>query len=89
MEIPLLLTFILINLLAFFLFKIDKKKAVRGQNRISEITLCSVTLVGGTIGSILAMQIYRHKTKKSSFIFKILIIVAIQVLIIWKLIDNA
>ncbi|MGV0979931.1 DUF1294 domain-containing protein [Empedobacter falsenii] len=89
MEIPLLLTFILINLIAFFLFKIDKKKAVKGQNRISEFTLCSVTLVGGTIGSILAMQIYRHKTKKTSFILKILIIVMIQIFIIWKLIQYA
>ncbi|MGV0921940.1 DUF1294 domain-containing protein [Empedobacter falsenii] len=89
MEIPLLLTFILINLIAFFLFKIDKNKAIKGQNRISEFTLCSVTLVGGTIGSILAMQIYRHKTKKTSFILKILIIVMIQIFIIWKLIQYA
>ncbi|WP_414647080.1 DUF1294 domain-containing protein [Empedobacter sp. UBA7248] len=89
MDKYLFFTLLLINVLSFFLFKIDKKNSIIGKRRISELALCFVTLIGGTIGSLMSMQIYRHKTRKKSFIFKILIIVAIQVLIIWKLIQYA
>lgn len=88
MDTPLIFTLLLINTLAFILFKIDKRNSILGKRRISELTLCFVTLIGGTVGSLMSMQIYRHKTKKKSFIFKIIMIVAIQCGLLIFLIDR-
>lgn len=77
-----------INALAFLLFKIDKKNSILGKRRISEFVLCFITLIGGTIGSLMSMQIYRHKTRKKSFIFKIIMIVVIQCSVLVYLIER-
>ncbi|MEG0931412.1 DUF1294 domain-containing protein [Algoriella sp.] len=82
----LFLILLLLNLFSFFIFKKDKMNARNGKRRISEFFLCFITLIGGTIGSILSMQIYRHKTKKFSFISKILVIVLIQFIVFWRFI---
>ncbi len=65
--------------------KVDKKKAIKKQSRISEITLYTFSLIGGTIGTLLGMQVYRHKTKKNSFIFVIMLIIGVQVAALWKI----
>ena len=56
-----------INLLAFFLYGADKRKAVKDQWRIPEATLLGVAFVGGSIGAWAAMQLFRHKTKHWKF----------------------
>ena len=81
------LYFIVINILSFFLMKIDKKRSIKKQSRISEFTLYLVSLLGGSIGTILGMQIFRHKTQKNSFIFVIVIIIFIQCVLFYKFID--
>ena len=86
MRTLLFLILLLLNLFSFFIFKKDKMNARNGKRRISEFFLCFITLIGGTIGSILSMQIYRHKTKKFSFISKILVIVLIQFIVFWRFI---
>ncbi len=59
--------FLFINILSFFIFGIDKYKAKKGKNRISEKTLFIISLIGGCYGSIFAMNIFSHKTKKVKF----------------------
>ena len=59
--------FVIVNLLGFALMGIDKRKAIRNAFRIPEATLFSVALVGGSVGSILGMLLFRHKTKHWSF----------------------
>ncbi|MGV0927995.1 DUF1294 domain-containing protein [Empedobacter sp.] len=59
-----------------------------GKRRVSELALCFVTLIGGTIGSLMSMQIYRHKIRKKSFIFKIVMIIAIQCSLLIFLVDR-
>ena len=76
---------LIINILSFILMKVDKKKAIKKQSRISEITLYTFSLIGGTIGTLLGMQVYRHKTKKNSFIFVIMLIIGVQVAALWKI----
>ena len=76
---------LIINVLSFILMKVDKKKAIKKQSRISEITLYTFSLIGGTIGTLLGMQVYRHKTKKNSFIFVIMLIIGVQVAALWKI----
>jgi uncharacterized membrane protein YsdA (DUF1294 family) len=70
------------NLLAFFLYFIDKVKARHNSWRIRERTLLLFALSGGSIGAILAMKLFRHKTKKNSFLLWFFLIVAIQVTIL-------
>ena len=58
-----------INLLLFILMGIDKFKAKRGLWRIPEKTLFLTAALGGSIGGILGMQLFRHKTRHNSFKF--------------------
>lgn len=58
-----------INLVSFFLMGIDKSKARRRKWRIPEKTLFAFALLGGSIGSILGMQIFHHKTRHWYFVW--------------------
>ena len=58
---------LIINLAAFILYGIDKRKAYKGKNRISERTLIAVMVLGGVFGAVLAMLVFRHKTRKKKF----------------------
>ena len=52
-----------LSLLAFFLYGADKQKARKGLWRISEKTLLLTSFLGGALGGLLAMQLFRHKTR--------------------------
>ena len=56
-----------LNLLAFALYGIDKWKAKRGAWRISEATLLLIAALGGAIGALLGMELFRHKTRHVKF----------------------
>ena len=60
--------FIIINLISFVLFYVDKQKARRDKWRIEEKTLHLTSFLGGTIGSIAAMMLFHHKTRKPGFV---------------------
>ena len=77
----LLLYFILINSIAFILTGYDKYLAINHKRRISENTLFGLAAIGGSIGLLLAMLLFRHKTSKPSFILKFSAIVFIQIAI--------
>jgi len=81
----LLYSFLVINLIAFVLIGYDKQLAIKNKNRISEKTLLVWVALGGTIGSSLAMSIFRHKTAKTSYLLKFLGIVSFQIIIIFTL----
>lgn len=61
------LYFIVINLLTFLLYGLDKYKAIRQEWRIPERVLLLMAFVGGAFGAFSAMRIFRHKTKKGRF----------------------
>lgn len=56
-----------INVIGFLAMGIDKLKAQKGWWRIPEATLMTMCLLGGGIGTIAGMYIFRHKTKKMKF----------------------
>ena len=58
---------VVINLVSFMMFGIDKYKARRGQWRISEATLLAVAAIGGSIGAWMGMKVWHHKTLHSKF----------------------
>ena len=78
---------IIVNLAAFLLMGVDKQKA-RHHACISESTLFTAALIGGSIGSILGMQIFRHKTRHPAFVIGMPLILLVQlafVVLLWRL----
>lgn len=56
-----------INLLSFITFSIDKRRAIKNSYRISEAFLLMLSVLGGSLGSLLAMKVFHHKTRKRKF----------------------
>jgi len=56
-----------VNILAFVLFGVDKQKARRNKWRIPEKTLILSAVIGGSVGAILGMRFFHHKTRKARF----------------------
>jgi len=63
----LLIYFLFINIIGFFLMKIDKSKARKQQYRISEKTLWMIGFLFGGTGLWIGMNLFRHKTKHVNF----------------------
>ena len=51
------------NIISFILMFVDKKKAIHHKWRIAEISLIEVSILGGSIGMLLGMYLFHHKTK--------------------------
>jgi uncharacterized membrane protein YsdA (DUF1294 family) len=59
--------YLLLSLIAFAAYGLDKRAARRGGHRTSEQTLLTLGLLGGWPGALVAQQVFRHKTRKRSF----------------------
>lgn len=76
---------ILINLFSMIMYGIDKVLSIKKLYRISEFTLLLMGFLGGVVGSILGMKLFRHKTLKLKFkIFNLLYLI-MWCFIIYKL----
>jgi uncharacterized membrane protein YsdA (DUF1294 family) len=73
----------IINIVCFFYIGLDKVKAQLAHSRIRETTLWILCLIGGSLGGLLGMHYFRHKTKKQSFQAVLAVILVIQVWIIY------
>ena len=80
-----LIYFFIINIIGFILIGYDKKMAVANKHRISEKTLLLIIIVGGVIGSGLAMLFFRHKTSKTSYLLKFFGVIVVQMFLIFLL----
>jgi uncharacterized membrane protein YsdA (DUF1294 family) len=69
---------LLINLIGFVLMGMDKRRAKRDAWRIPEKTLLLTALFGGSIGSILGMRKFRHKTKHAKFKLLVPVLMAVH-----------
>ena len=72
---------LLINAAGFLLMLVDKWKAKKNRWRIRESTLLIVAALGGSIGSLAGMYLFRHKTQHLKFTLGIPLILAAQCLI--------
>jgi uncharacterized membrane protein YsdA (DUF1294 family) len=72
--------FFILNFWAFLLLGYDKQLAIKNKRRVSEKTLLTFVLIGGTIGSGLGMLIFKHKTSKESYLLKFWGIIIVQLL---------
>ena len=75
-------SFIFINLLAFIVYGLDKWFALKNYQRISERELHTFALIGGFLGATLSMAIFSHKTSKSSFLIKHILIMIVWIIAI-------
>ncbi len=78
--------YMILNGLAFLITAYDKKLAVKNKKRISEKTLLSFDIFGGTLGAALAMTIFRHKTSKKAYLPKFMGILFFQILLLFTVI---
>lgn len=74
----LLLSLLIVNALSFLLMLVDKWKAKKNRRRIPEVTLMTLAALGGSIGSLLGMYLFRHKTLHLKFTLGIPLILAAQ-----------
>ena len=73
---------IIINLITFLTMYIDKRKAKKARRRIAESTLFTLAFLGGSIGGIAGMYVFRHKTKKAKFVVGFPAIFILEVLVV-------
>ncbi|AGL03104.1 DUF1294 domain-containing protein [Desulfoscipio gibsoniae] len=72
---------LVINIMEFSLFGLDKHRARRRLHRIPKKTLFIVALAGGTAGALAGIYFWRHKTKHLKFTVGIPVIMLVQILL--------
>lgn len=73
---------LIINLIGFIIMLMDKQRAVHKEWRIPEKTLLGISILGGAIGMLLGMSIFRHKTKHKKFTIGVPFILLMQVCLV-------
>lgn len=74
---------IIVNLLTFAVYAVDKINAIEHRSRIRIVTLLGLAFIGGTVGALLAMYILRHKTQKDYFTWGVPLIMIMHVFVIF------
>ena len=69
-----------VNLFGLIIMGVDKSRAKRRKWRIPEATLFLVAIIGGSIGSIAGMYLFRHKTKHWYFVVGMPVILVLQII---------
>ena len=76
-----LIYLLIINLLAFIFYGVDKWKAKHRRWRIPEATLIFLALIGGSIGALAGMFFFHHKIRKAKFSFGVPLILILQIVL--------
>ncbi|MBQ3512665.1 MAG: DUF1294 domain-containing protein [Lachnospiraceae bacterium] len=76
---------LVINLISFLMYGMDKKKARKKEYRIPEKTLLLVGAIGGSIGAMAGMKVFHHKTKHKKFVLGIPLMFVFQCFVLWWL----
>ncbi|MBQ6209273.1 MAG: DUF1294 domain-containing protein [Prevotella sp.] len=74
---------VVINVVTFFMFGIDKWKAKRSKWRIREAALLGLAVLGGSIGAWLGMKVWHHKTQHAKFKYGIPLILICQITLLF------
>ena len=75
---------LIVNVIGFLLFGIDKYKAIHQAYRISEKALFMIALIGGAYGAYVAMYLFHHKIRKTMFKFGMPVIVLLESYLLYK-----
>lgn len=76
---------IIINVITLIIFGIDKLKAIKEKSRVRNTTLFGLAILGGSIGALIGMHIFHHKTKTWYYIYGIPLILITQIYTIYKI----
>ena len=80
------LVYIIVNLVAFCAYGLDKYKARHHKHRIPEAVLLTLAAIGGGIGAYAGMRAFHHKTNHRKFLYLVPALMVAQVaLILWAL----
>lgn len=72
---------VIVNMITFFIYGVDKRKAEKHLWRIPEANLIGLAILGGSVGAFFAMKTFRHKTKHAKFFVGVPVIFMIQVIV--------
>ncbi|MFD1735947.1 DUF1294 domain-containing protein [Bacillus salitolerans] len=79
---------ILASCIACLIMCIDKQKAIKQKWRISEKTLWTFAIIGGSLGILVGMSLFRHKTKHRSFQIGIPVLIMLQTALLIVILQN-
>lgn len=77
---PLLVYLLIVNACGFCFMLADKMKAKKNKWRIPEATLLGIAVIGGSLGVMCGMRLFRHKTLHIRFSIGVPVILALQVI---------
>ena len=72
---------VMINALGLAIMGVDKRRAITNQWRIPEKTLFLISAIGGSVGTLAGMYMFRHKTKHWYFVIGMPAILIVHVII--------
>lgn len=75
-----------VNVASFIVMGVDKRKAIKRAWRIPESTLFVLAIIGGSLGSIIGMHLFHHKTRHWYFLYGMPVILALQIMLILALV---
>ena len=75
----LLLYLAAVNLVTFAVYGADKRRARKDKRRVSEKTLFLLAIIGGSVGALLGMKVFHHKTRHWYFVWGIPAILLVQI----------
>ncbi len=73
---------VVVNLIAFVMYGVDKRRAVRGMWRIPERVLIGIAILGGSLGAYAGMKHFHHKTQKAKFAVGVPLIIVLQIALV-------
>ena len=73
---------IAVNVLAFSVYGMDKRKAKANQWRVPESQLLLLAVIGGSVGALLGMRTFHHKTRKPKFYIGVPVILGLQICLV-------
>jgi uncharacterized membrane protein YsdA (DUF1294 family) len=77
-----LINILVLSIISFVIYGLDKERAIRGDRRVPEVTLQLLAFLGGWPGAFLGQRQFRHKTKKTPFLIVFWSLVAAHVAIV-------
>lgn len=75
-----------VNVVSLIVMGVDKRRAIKRAWRIPESTLFVLAIIGGSIGSIIGMHLFHHKTRHWYFLYGMPVILALQLMLILALV---
>lgn len=85
LQVGLCFYLICINLITIAVYGIDKRNAIHGKWRIRVSTLLGLAAVGGSVGALLAMHLFHHKTRKKKFTIGVPLMLLMQIAFLFSL----